>query len=334
MKAVAYQTSLPIDQPHALLDVELDKPEPEGQDILVKVEAIAVNPVDTKIRLGVSPEPGEYKVLGWDVAGVVEAVGDQVSLLSPGDRVWYAGAIDRPGCNAEYHLVDQRIAAKMPSSLSFAEAAALPLTGITAWEILFDRLKLNGDSQGSLLVIGGAGGVGSIMIQLARQLTPLNVIATASRPETIDWVKSLGAHQVINHRHSLVAELDGIGIKQVEHVASLTHTDKHLSDIVELIAPQGSMAVIDDPGVLDIMPFKIKSVSIHWELMFTRSLFHTEDMIEQHWLLNRLAEMVNKGEVKTTLAEHFGKINAANLIRAHQLIESGKSRGKIVLEGF
>jgi zinc-binding alcohol dehydrogenase family protein len=334
MKAVAYNKSLPIDNPEALLDIELDKPEAQGRDILVRVEAVAVNPVDTKIRRGVSPENGEYKVLGWDATGVVEAIGDQVELFAPGDRVWYAGAIDRPGCNTEYHLVDQRIVAKMPNSLSFSEAAALPLTGITAWEILFDRLKLNCDSTGHLLIIGGAGGVGSIMIQLARRLTRLTVIATASRPETIDWVQSLGAQQVINHHQPLTTELEKIGIQYVEHVASLTHTGNHLRDIAEIIAPQGSMAVIDDPDVLDIMPFKKKSVAIHWELMFTRSLFHTDDIIEQHRLLTRLAEMVDKGEVRTTLAEHFGVINATNLMRAHQLIESGKSKGKIVLEGF
>ena len=334
MKAIGYQKSLPITDPSALIDIELPVPVASGQDILVKVEAISVNPVDTKIRVRVSPAENEHQVLGWDAVGTVEAVGDQVNLFKVGDKVWYAGAIDRSGSNAEYHLVDQRIVAKAPLSLTDVEAAALPLTSITAWELLFDRFNLNADSSGTLLIIGAAGGVGSIMIQLAKKLTKLTVIATASRAQTREWVSDLGADLVIDHHKSLPEELAAVGVKSVDYVASLTNTADHLSDIVEAITPQGKMALIDDPDSMDIMPFKRKSVSVHWELMFTRSLFQTEDMIAQHQLLTKVAKMVDQGELKTTVASDFGTINASNLIAAHALLESGKSKGKIVLAGF
>ena len=334
MKAVAYQKSLPAEDANSLLDVELPAPEASGRNILVRVEAVSVNPVDSKIRLRQEPAEGDYAVLGWDASGVVEAIGPNVTLFQPGDKVWYAGAIDRPGSNSELHLVDERIVSKMPESLSFTEAAALPLTTITAWEILFDRLQFDSQSTGNLLIIGAAGGVGSIMIQLAKQLTQLTVIATASRPETEQWVRDLGADHVINHRNPLHQELTQLGIPQVEFIASLTNTDDHLSSLAEAIGPQGKIAVIDDPAALDIMPFKLKAVSWHWELMFTRSLFQTEDMLEQHKLLAKTAQLIDEGKIKTTLTETYGTINATNLRRAHQLIESGKARGKIVLAGF
>lgn len=334
MKAIGYRESLPASNATALEDIELPIPEATGRDICVKIKAVSVNPVDTKIRRRVNPEGKEYKVLGWDACGIVESVGEQVSMFRPGDEVWYAGAIDRVGCNAEYHLVDERIVSGKPVSLSFEEAAALPLTSITAWEMLFDRLKLDRDSRGSLLIIGAGGGVGSIMIQLARKLTGVKVIATAGRKETRDWVLSLGADIVIDHNQSLVSGLKAAGLDEVQYIASLTNTDDHIDDIVTLIAPQGKVCVIDDPDVLDIKPFKTKSVSVHWELMFTRSLFQTDDMIEQHRLLAKVAEMVDRGEIKTTLTNHYGAINAENLLKAHVLLESGKSRGKIVLSGF
>lgn len=334
MKAIGYQKSLPVDAPQALMDIELPKPAATGRDLLVRVEAVSVNPVDTKIRRGVEPESGEYKVLGWDAAGVVEAVGDGVSLFEPGDKVWYAGAIDRAGSNAEFQVVDERIVSRMPKSLSFVEAAAMPLTSITAWEMLFDRFGCQPETDGTLLVIGGAGGVGSMMIQLAKSLTKLTVIATASRPETRDWVTGLGADHVIDHHGSMAAQLVEKDIDGVNYVASLTNTDDHLAEIAELIAPQGKLGVIDDPEALDVKPFKRKSVSIHWELMFTRSLFHTPDMIEQHKLLATVADLVDTFSLKSTLAEQFGAVNAANLIKAHALLESGKSKGKIVLAGF
>lgn len=338
MKAIAYYQSLPAEHAEALQDIELPTPTPGPRDLLVEVRAISVNPVDTKIRRGVTPENGKSKVLGWDAAGIVKAVGDQVTQFQPGDRVFYAGAIDRAGANSELHLVDERIVGHMPSSLPFAEAAALPLTAITAWELLFERLQVvegSVDLGQSLLVVGAAGGVGSILVQLARRLTGLTVIGTASRPETQTWVRELGAHHVIDHSKPLSEELKRIGIGQVTHVASLTQTDQHYDQLVEALAPQGRLALIDDPEQpLDVMKLKRKSLSLHWELMFTRSLFQTDDMIEQHHLLERVSGLIDSGVLKTTLGEHFGTINAANLRRAHALLESGKARGKIVLEGF
>ena len=337
MKAVAYSKSLPITEQDALLDVDLPEPKPGARDLLVRVKAISVNPVDTKIRKRVQPEAGEYKVLGWDATGVVEVVGDEVSLFAPGDEVWYAGAVDRPGTNAELHLVDERIVAKKPSSLDFARAAALPLTSITAWELLFERLAIGeagAASEQVLLIMGAAGGVGSILTQLARQLTGVTVIGTASRAETTEWVKTLGAHHVIDHSKSLPDELARIGIDQVSHVASLTHSGEHLEQLVQVLAPFGRLAMIDDPGAADFTQLKTKSISLHWEFMFTRSLFKTADMIEQHKLLTRVAELVDAGSLQSTFAQHYGTINADNLKRAHAMIESGKSRGKIVLEGF
>lgn len=338
MKAVAYYHSLPADHADALQDAELSAPTPGPRDLLVEVKAISVNPVDTKIRRNVAPTDGDAKVLGWDASGIVKAVGSEVSLFQPGDRVYYAGAINRAGANSELHVVDERIVGHMPNSLPFAEAAALPLTAITAWELLFERLQItqgNTDLGQSLLIVGAAGGVGSVLVQLARQLTGLTVIGTASRPETQAWVRELGAHHVIDHRQPLSEELKRIGINQVTHVASLTQTDQHFAQLVEALAPQGRLALIDDPEQpLDIMQLKRKSLSLHWELMFTRSLFETADMIEQHHLLNRVAELVDAGTLRTTLGEHFGSINAANLRRAHALLESGTAKGKIVLEGF
>jgi len=339
MKAIAYQAALPITNALSLQDIDLPAPQPGPRDLLVDVRAIAVNPVDSKIRAGVSAEAGEWKVLGWDAVGTVRAVGSEVTLFKVGDRVWYAGAINRAGANAEQHLVDERIAALAPQSLSDAEAAAMPLTTITAWEMLFDRLVVaRGEaSKGkALLIIGAAGGVGSVMTQLARQLTGLTVIGTASRPETVQWVRDLGAHHVIDHSKPLADEVKKAGLDAPDYVVSLTNTDQHFAQIVELIAPQGKFGLIDDPakGSVDIGALKAKALSLHWELMFTRSLFQTPDMIEQHNLLTEVANLVDAGQLKTTLGEHFGTINATNLKRAHALLESGRSRGKIVLEGF
>ena len=337
MKAVAYYQSLPSSDPHSLQDIELPAPTPGPRDLLVAVRAISVNPVDTKIRSNVAPADGQAKVLGWDVAGVVQAVGSEVSLFQVGDEVFYAGALQRQGGNSELHVVDERIVGHKPRSLGFAEAAALPLTAITAWELLFERLKIAEGSASSgqtLLIIGAAGGVGSILTQLARQLTGLTVIGTASRPETADWVKQLGAHHVIDHSQPLLAQLQQLGIQQVDHVASLTHTDLHYDQLIEALAPQGQLALIDDPAQLDVVKLKRKSLSLHWEFMYTRSLFETPDMQAQHALLEQVAQLIDAGTLHTTLGEHFGSINASNLRRAHVLLESGKARGKIVLEGF
>ncbi len=335
MKAIVYtQHGLPIDDAEALQDVELPAPLPGARDLLVRVRAVSVNPVDTKIRAGVAVT--EPRVLGWDAAGIVEAVGAEVTLFQPGDEVFYAGAIHRPGSNSELHLVDERIVGRKPVSLDWAQSAAVPLTAITAWELLFDRLAVaQGSGEGqTLLVVGAAGGVGSMLVQLARQLTGLTVIGTASRPETRQWVASMGAHHVIDHRLPLAEELTRIGLPQVNYVASLTHTEQHFAQLIDVMAPQGHIAVIDDPATLDVVPLKRKSLALHWELMFTRSLYATADMIRQHQLLNDVAELIDKGVLKTTVAEHFGAINANNLRRAHQLLESGRSRGKVVLAGF
>ncbi len=338
MKAVGYQKPQPIDQPEALLDITLPEPVATGRDLLVEVKAVSVNPVDTKVRKSPLPAEGQsHKVLGWDASGVVKAVGPDVTLFKPGDRVWYAGSIARTGTNSELHLVDERIVGHMPTSLDFAQAAALPLTAITAWEMLFDRLGVapgKSPGAGTLLIIGASGGVGSILTQLATRLTSLTVIGTASRPETQAWVKELGAHHVIDHSRPLTDELRRIGHPTVDLIVSLTQTDAHFDQIVEAIAPQGRFGLIDDPTTLDVTKFKRKSVSVHWELMFTRALFGTDDMVGQHRLLNEVAALVDAGLVRTTLAEHFGPINAANLKRAHALIESGKARGKVVLEGW
>ena len=337
MKAVVYYQSLPSSDPQSLQDIEMPAPTPGPRDLLVAVRAISVNPVDTKIRRNVAPADGQAKVLGWDVAGVVQAVGSAVSLFQVGDEVFYAGALQRQGGNSELHVVDERIVGHKPRSLGFAEAAALPLTAITAWELLFERLKIaegSASSGQSLLIIGAAGGVGSILTQLARQLTGLTVIGTASRPETADWVRQLGAHHVIDHSQPLLPQLQQLGIQQVNHVASLTHTDQHYDQLIEALAPQGQLVLIDDPAQLDVVKLKRKSLSLHWEFMYTRSLFETPDMQAQHALLERVAQLIDAGTLRTTLGEHFGSINASNLRRAHVLLESGKARGKIVLEGF
>ncbi|OAB52817.1 zinc-binding alcohol dehydrogenase family protein [Pseudomonas thivervalensis] len=337
MKAIAYYHSLPITDPQSLQDIELPEPLAGPRDLLVEVKAISVNPVDTKVRQNVQPEDGVAKVLGWDVAGVVKAVGSEVTLFKAGDKVFYAGSIARAGGNSELHVVDERIVGHMPKTLGFADAAALPLTAITAWELLFERLHIQEgqDDQGqSLLIVGAAGGVGSILTQLAHQLTGLKVIGTASRAQTQEWVRNLGADLVIDHSRPLSDVLKEAGQPQVTHVASLTQTDQHLDQLVEALAPQGKLALIDDPKALDVTKLKRKSLSLHWEFMYTRSLFETADMLEQHKLLNRVAALIDAGTLKTTVGEHFGTINAENLRRAHALLESGQAKGKIVLEGF
>jgi zinc-binding alcohol dehydrogenase family protein len=337
MKAIGYYRSLPISDPESLIDLDLPEPVPGERDLLVEVHAVSVNPVDVKVRAGMAPEAGQPKVIGWDASGVVRAVGKDVTLFKPGDRVWYAGSLLRAGTNSQLHVVDERIVGRMPQTLDFASAAALPLTTITAWELLFDRMSVpegmapTGDT---LLVIGAAGGVGSILVQLARQLTGLTVVGTASRPETAQWVKDLGAHHVIDHSKPLSEELKRIGFDGVDYIASLNQTDHHFEQIVASINPQGRLALIDDPELFDFRKLKMKSVSLHWEFMYTRSMFSTRDQIRQHELLNRVASLIDSGVLRTTLNETFGTINAANLRRAHELLETNRARGKIVLEGF
>ncbi len=337
MRAVAYSTAGPIEAKDALSDVEVTEPAIGDRDLLVEVKAISVNPVDTKVRRKVAPPAGEWKILGWDAAGTVVRAGRDVQDFKVGDRVFYAGDLNRQGANAERHAVDERVVGRMPASLDFAHAAALPLTAITAWEALFDRLDVNrpvAGSDNSILVIGGAGGVSSIAIQLARQLTSLKVIATASNDASRAWVQSMGAHTVVDHGAPLAEEFRTHGLAAPGFVFGTTQTSMHLVQIAELIAPQGRLAVIDDPDVLDINPFKRKSVSVHWEFMFTRTMHQTADIDAQGSLLNDVSSLVDKGKIRPTLGHNFGRINAGNLKRAHVHIESGRAKGKIVLEGF
>jgi NADPH:quinone reductase len=336
MRAVGYFAPGPITAPDSLRDIELPRPSAAGRDLLVEVRAVSVNPVDCKVRASAPAPAGVAKVLGWDAAGVVVEAGPQAALVKAGDEVFYAGSIARSGTDAQFHLVDERIVGHKPRSLGFAEAAALPLTAITAWEALFDRIDIRKPVPGAapaVLIIGGAGGVGSIAIQLVRALTDFTVMATASRPETMAWVRDLGAHHVIDHRKPLAAEVAALGLGAPGFVFSTTHTPDHLKDIVELIAPQGRLALINGEP-LELSPLMRKSVSIHWESMFTRSLMETADMTEQHVLLDRVADLVDRKRVKSTISGHFGTINAANLKRAHALVETGKAHGKIVLEGW
>lgn len=334
MKAIGYYHPLPIDDAQALVDLDLPTPELRPRDLLVRIQAISVNPADVKLRANARPPADTPRILGYDAVGIVEAAGPEARLFKPGDAVFYAGTIDRPGTNAELHAVDERIVGPKPQSLTSAQAAALPLTSLTAWELLFDRLrvpygqKLSGDA---LLIVNGAGGVGSILTQIARRLTGLTVIATASRPETVAWCRDMGAHHVIDHRQPLDEGLKAIGIPQVRYVAGLTATDLHQKAIIEALAPQGALAMIDDPKIFDIAPFKRKSLSVHWELMFTRPLYGTADMAEQHRILGEIAALVDSGVLRTTLREDYGPITAANLRRAHAAVESGRSIGKTVL---
>ncbi|MCW8281520.1 zinc-binding alcohol dehydrogenase family protein [Agrobacterium sp. InxBP2] len=337
MKAIGYQTAGAIERDDALQDIELPRPTPAGRDILVEVEAISVNPVDTKVRKNANPEAGQWKVLGWDAVGKVVEAGPGVKGFKIGDEVFYAGSLIRPGANSQFHLVDERIVGAKPKTLSNAEAAALPLTAITAWEMLFDRLDIRKPVPGAanaIVIIGGAGGVGSIAIQIVRALTNVTVIATASRPETQEWVKSLGAHHVIDHSKPLAEQVAALGIGAPAFVFSTTETHRHLKEIIELIAPQGRFGLIDDPDSLDVLGFKRKAASIHWELMFTRSIFETADIAEQGKLLNEVSRLIDEGKIYTTVTETLYPINAANLKKAHTTIESGKTKGKLVLEGF
>lgn len=338
MKAVGLYRYLPIDHPESLLDVELDTPKPSARDLLVEVKAVSVNPVDTKQRAPRDQVEATPKVLGWDVAGVVKAIGPDVSLFKPGDAVYYAGSIVRPGGNSEFHLVDERIAGRKPDGLGFAEAAALPLTTITAWEAMFDRLSISrsgADAGKTLLVIGGAGGVGSIAIQLATKLARLRVIATASRPESIAWVRSLGADQVIDHTAALAPQLKAIGTPEAHYILCFNNADQYFPQFAPIIAPQGKIcSIVRTLKPVDIAPLMGKSATYASEGMFTRSTFQTPDMIEQHALLDETAALVEAGTLRTTVAANLGSINAANLRLAHRMLEQGHTIGKIVLEGF
>ena len=339
MKAVGYhQHGLPITDPRALEDLELPEPAaPAGRDLLVRVHAVSVNPRDVKSRMAMAAQAGKPVVLGYDASGVVEAVGPDASLFRPGDAVFYAGVLDRQGSNAELQLVDERIVGRKPASLDHATAASMPLTALTAWEMLFDRLALpRGGGEGeALLIVGGAGGVPSIAIQLARALTGVVVIATASRPESAAWVRDLGAMHVVDHSRPLAAQVAAIaGLAPVSRIFS-THTDAaSWAEMAKIVAPQGRIGLIDDPEPLDLRPLKFKSTSIHWEAMFTRPMFRTADMIRQHEILNDVAALVDAGVLRATASRSLGTINAQNLRLAHTALEAGRVVGKIVLAGF
>ncbi|NET58631.1 MAG: zinc-binding alcohol dehydrogenase family protein [Symploca sp. SIO2E6] len=334
MKAIGYNQAGQITALEALIEFEAETPELRSHDLLVEIRGISVNPVDVKVRSKVTPDNGT-KVIGYDAAGVVQQVGSDVSKFQVGDEVFYAGDITRPGTNSQLHAVDERIVGKKPKSLSFAEAAGFPLTSITAWELLFDSLRIKeGEGKGdSLLIIGGAGGVGSILIQLAKKLTELTVIATASRPETVEWVQKMGADHVINHRKSLVAQIKDLELEP-RYVASLNATAQHFPAIIELIKPRGHVALIDDPGTLDIMSGKPKALSFSWEFMFARSMHQTDDMEKQHQLLNRVSELIDDGTLISTVTNNLGKVSAETLKAAHVQQESGRVIGKNVLGGF
>jgi zinc-binding alcohol dehydrogenase family protein len=349
MKAVGLLRYLPIDHPESLLDLDVPAPTATGHDLLVEVKAISVNPVDYKMRAPKDQVETTPRILGWDVAGVVKAVGHDVTLFRPGDAVYYAGARMRQGGNSELHLVDERIVGRKPANLSFAEAAALPLTTLTAWEGLFERMAISkqltamgrqGSTSGAhagrtVLIIGGAGGVGSIAIQLAKRLARLTVIATASRPESITWVRELGADHVVDHTKELAPQLAALGTPDVDYVFCLSNIEPYVPALPAITAPQGQIcAIVGTSKPLDLGPLMAKSVTFAWELMFTRPAFQTPDMIVQHQILDEAAALLEKGVLRTTMTTNLGTINAANLKRAHALLEGGRVIGKIVLEGF
>lgn len=334
MPAVGYGADRADDSAACLRDLQLPLPEPAAPDLLVEIEAVSVNPVDTKIRERRTPETG-HQVLGYDASGIVRAVGTSVDGFAPGDAVYYAGDFNRPGTNSRFHAVDHRLVAKRPTNLDAAEAASLPLTSITAWELLFDKLRVaEGEGAGeTLLVIGGAGGVGSMLIQLATRLTKLTVVATASRDATRDWCRDLGAHHVIDHRESLAEQLEGLGLV-VRHVASLTATDRHFDAIVSLLPPFGQLALIDDPGPLDIASMKPKALSLHWAFMFARPTAGGDAAQRQGRMLERVADLVEAGRIRHTMQRRDGPIDAEHVAAAHEFQASGRAIGKTVLEGF
>ena len=339
MKAIGFYQFLPVEHPESLVEVEVSKPEPSGRDLLVRVKAVSVNPVDVKVRSRLKTVETEPKIIGWDVAGVVESTGSNVSLFKVGDEVYYAGDITRPGCNSQYHLVDERIVGHKPTTLTFEEAAAMPLTTITAWEALFDRLSVEKavagrQDQQSVLIIGGAGGVGSIAIQLAKKVAGCKVIATASRNDSAEWCRKLGADDIINHHKPFADEFEQIGVDEVDYILCFNSTENHIQNMADVIKPQGRICTIvetKDDQPVNINVFQGKSVGFMWELMFTRPKFQTPDMQAQHDLLNETARLIDEGIIKTTMAENYGPLTADNLRKAHGKIESGSMIGKLVL---
>jgi NADPH:quinone reductase len=339
MRAIGYRKASPeLDHLEAF---DIPRPKPEGRDLLVEVRAVSVNPVDYKVASGGGPggaasDAGAIKVVGYDAAGVVVETGQEARLFKPGDEVFYAGSVGRQGANMEFHLVEERIVGRKPRTLDFAAAAALPLTSITAWEAMFDRLdvaKPVPGAAGAILILGGAGGVGSIAIQLARQLTDLTIVATASRPETVQGAKDMGAHHVVDHKKPLTPQIAALGMGSPGLIFATSPIGCVIADLAELIAPQGRIALINAEAA-DLFVFRPKSVSIHFELMFTRPLLKTADIEAQHRLLNEVADLVDSGRVRSTMRENYGRIDAANLMRAMAFLKSGRAIGKVVLAGF
>lgn len=336
MKAVGFKTSLPITDVNSFIDFKTDTPKPNGHELLVKIKAIAVNPVDYKIRQSAAIDTvlDEAKIIGWDATGIVEAVGEQVSIFKIGDEVYYAGDLTKPGCNAEYQVIDERIVGRKPNNLSDEAAAAMPLTTLTAWEILFDRMRISAekDHGKTLLIIGGAGGVGSIAIQLAKKIAHLKVIATASRPETIAWCKKMGADVVVNHK-DLINEVRAAGFKHLDFIVDFVDVNAYWDSMVELIKPQGHIASITGSAMpVALNKLKTKSASFSWEFMYTRSMFETDDMIEQHKILNTVASLIEDGEIMHTLTQTLEGLSAATLKQAHQQLESGTTIGKLAIK--
>lgn len=339
MKAIGIYQHQPTTASDCFVEVEIDRPQPGSRDLLVQVKAVSVNPVDYKVRSSVK-EQAVPRILGWDVAGVVEQVGEGVTLFKPGDEVYYAGSITRPGGNSQYHLVDERIVGRKPTRLSFEAAAALPLTTLTAWEGLFERLgivpeKTIENQNRTVLIIGGAGGVGSIAIQLAKQIAGLRVIATASRSETIDWCKKMGADATINHRQPFGTQLQQLGITQVDDIFCLNDTEMHWQNMAEVIKPQGKIcSIVETKNPIDLTLLQRKSATFVWEFMFTKPMYETEDMQTQHDLLNTVADLIDQGILESTITETSGALSAASLTAAHARLESGKMIGKLVLAGI
>ncbi|MHC5306198.1 zinc-binding alcohol dehydrogenase family protein [Bartonella sp. LJL80] len=337
MKAIGYFENLPISDDKALQDVQIAEPTIRDHDLLVEVQAISVNPIDVKTRLMAPPFDSGPRILGFDAAGTVAKTGKSVKGFSAGDEVYYAGAINRQGSNSQFQAIDSRIVAHKPKSLDFKTAAAMPLTSLTAYEMLFDRLDITKPvhkGRNALLMIAGAGGVGSIAIQLARHLADVEIIATASRPESREWCLKMGAHHVIDHSKPFAPQLQEIGYDKPAFIFSTANSDGYLPQFVDVLYPQGRFGLIDGPKVFDINPLKLKSISVHWESMFTRSMFETDDIARQGEILAHVAELIDTKKITPTLAKVLSPINAHNLREAHRLIETGRSIGKIVLEGF
>jgi zinc-binding alcohol dehydrogenase family protein len=329
-RAVATVSKAPISDPSSFVDMDMDVPPLGPRDLMVEVRAVSVNPVDTKVR-GNGASQTSPQVLGYDAAGVVQAVGAEASIFAVGDEVYYAGALDRPGTNTQLHVVDERIVGPKPASLTFAEAAALPLTTITAWEGLFDKLKLTASSGGTLLMVGASGGVGSVALQLLRALVPqVRVIATASRPEAEDWVRALGADETVNHRGDLRAQVHEVAPEGIDYIFTANSQDQ-TELYVDVLNTFGQIVAIDDPDAVDVVKLKPKALSWHWEFMFARSLYQAPDQIRQHELLAEVAQLVMTGAVRSTMTTTLRPINAENIREAHRLVESGHVIGKVVI---